>query len=428
MNSSHGFYHFSSGCLGGASGCILQPIGDCYRASSFHGASSSLPMPVSFGSPLWLASDAGTSWGAFSGSQGNFFMGGNEKRTMQELNDRLASYLEKVRSLEEANTQLEGCIRQWHQKRSHGTQRDFKDYEQNISDMHDRIETGRVTNAGLVLQIDNAKMATEDFSLKYEAEKALRQNVQNDVENIRKELDNMTIIITDLEMEIEALREDHILKKKEHEANMEAYGSSKDFKVNVKVDKTPQEDLSKILAGIRADYEAIIEKNRQSLDSWFQQQIGNESSEGQHNQEELQNTQKEISELNRTLQTLEIDFQTELNKKFALENNLGETKGRYAFQLQSIQNLIKKCEEELSTFRHDIKCQNNQYKVLFGIKTRLEREISTYRQLLDGDAEGKTSTSLREHRSSNQNLKKIVQETVDGEVVSTHTTEIKRQA
>lgn len=54
---------------------------------------------------------------------------------------------------------------------------------------------------------------------------------------------------------------------------MQAYGSPKDFKVNVKVNKTPQEDLSKILAGIRADYEAIIEKNRRSLDSWFQQQV-----------------------------------------------------------------------------------------------------------------------------------------------------------
>uniref|UniRef100_A0A8C6VNF0 Keratin 23 n=1 Tax=Naja naja TaxID=35670 RepID=A0A8C6VNF0_NAJNA len=381
MNSNHGFYHLSSGYIGGPSGCLLQPIGDCYRTSNFHGVSSSLPMPLSFGSPIWLASDAEASWGTFSGSQGSLFMGGNEKRTMQELNDRLASYLEKVRSLEEANTQLEGCIQEWHQKRSHGTQQDFKDYEHNISDMHERIETGRVTNAGLVLQIDNAKMATEDFRLKYEAEKALRQNVQNDVENIRKELDNMTIIITDLEMEIEALREDHILKKKEHETNMQAHGSPKDFKVNVKVNKTPQEDLSKILAGIRADYEAIIEKNRRSLDSWFQQQ-------GQHNQEELQNSQKEICELNRTLQTLEIDFQTELNKKFALENNMEETKARYAFQLQSIQNLIKKCEEELSKFRHDIKYQNNQYKVLFGIKTRLEREISTYRQLLDGDVDG----------------------------------------
>uniref|UniRef100_A0A670ZJF8 Keratin 23 n=1 Tax=Pseudonaja textilis TaxID=8673 RepID=A0A670ZJF8_PSETE len=383
MNSGHGFYHLSSGYLGGPSGCLLQPIGDCYRTSNFHGVSSSLPMPLSFGSPIWLASPAETSWGAFSGSQGNLFMGGNEKRTMQELNDRLASYLEKVRSLEEANTQLEGCIREWHQKRSHGTQRDFKDYEHNISDMHERVSQQKCQLFYFLLQrIDSTQLAElKTAGIYNQGLFSLRQNVQNDVENIRKELDNMTIIITDLEMEIEALRENHILKKKEHEMNMQTHGSPKDFKVNVKVNKTPQEDLSKILEGIRADYEAIIEKNRRSLDSWFQQQ-------GQHNQEELQNSQKEICELNRTLQTLEIDFQTELNKKFALENNMAETKARYTFQLQSIQNLIKKCEEELSKFRHDIKCQNNQYKVLFGIKTRLEREISTYRQLLDGDVDG----------------------------------------
>lgn len=48
-------------------------------------------------------------------------------------------------------------------------------------------------------------------------------------------------------------------------------------------------------------------------------QIGNETSEGQNNQEELQNSQKEICELNRTLQTLEIDFQTELNKVIPLD-------------------------------------------------------------------------------------------------------------
>lgn len=36
----------------------------------------------------------------------------------------------------------------------------------------------------------------------------------------------MTIIITDLEMEIEALREDHILKKKEHEAVRQAFSLS----------------------------------------------------------------------------------------------------------------------------------------------------------------------------------------------------------
>ncbi|KAJ6660673.1 hypothetical protein lerEdw1_017670 [Lerista edwardsae] len=430
MSCSQGFHYCSSGSLQGAAGCCFTHVGAPYRASSLqsipafiHGGSSSIPMPS--GGPIWLASDAGAGWGSFGGSHGNLFTGGNEKRTMQDLNDRLANYLDKVRSLEEANTQLEGCIRDWHKKRARGQQYDFKEYEKDILEMHERIESGRVNNASIVLQIDNAKMATEDFRLKYESEKSLRQTVQNDVENIRKELDNMTIIITDLEMEIEALRENHILKKKEHEEDMETHRSSQDFKVNVKVDAAPQADLAQVLAGIREDYEAIIEKNRQDLDAWFQKQVANKTLEAGPNHEALQCNRKEISELNRTLQTLDIDLQTQLNKRYALENSLDETKSRYGFQIQAIQDLISKSEEELSELRHDIRCQNNQYKVLLGIKTRLEKEIATYRQLLDGEIDG--MKGINSGIRANENLTKIVQETVDGQVVSTHTAEIKRQ-
>lgn len=41
--------------------------------------------------------------------------------------------------------------------------------------------------------------------------------MQCDLENLRKELDGLTIITTDLEMEIEGLREEHILRRKDHE-------------------------------------------------------------------------------------------------------------------------------------------------------------------------------------------------------------------
>lgn len=71
-----------------------------------------------------------------------------------------------------------------------------------------------------------------------------------------------------------------------------------------------------------------------------------------------------------------------------LEDTLADTRNYYASALQNMQQIISRCEEELSQVRHDMKQQNNQYKVLLGIKTRLEKEISTYRLLLEGNADG----------------------------------------
>ncbi|KAB1266303.1 Keratin; type I cytoskeletal 23 [Camelus dromedarius] len=66
-----------------------------------------------------------------------------------------------------------------------------------------------------------------------------------------------------------------------------------------------------------------------------------------------------------------------------------ETQSRYSCQLQDMQQIISHHEEELMQLRHDLECQSNGYKVLLGIKTHLEKEIATYRQLLEGENEGR---------------------------------------
>lgn len=65
-------------------------------------------------------------------------LSGQEKVTMQNLNDRLASYLEKVRSLESANTKLEQQIRDWYQKQT-PTVRDYSKYEAIISQLRQKV-------------------------------------------------------------------------------------------------------------------------------------------------------------------------------------------------------------------------------------------------------------------------------------------------
>lgn len=67
---------------------------------------------------------------------------------------------------------------------------------------------------------------------------------------------------------------------------------------------------------------------------------------------------------------------------------LSETRSRYSCQLQDMQCIISRYEEELLQLRQDLERQNSEYKVLLGIKTHLEKEIATYRQLLEGESQG----------------------------------------
>ncbi|XP_052612797.1 keratin, type I cytoskeletal 24-like isoform X2 [Peromyscus californicus insignis] len=88
---------------------------------------------------------------------------------MQNLNDRLASYLDKVRALEEANTDLETKIKEWYGKHGSGkgeAGRDYSRYWPVIEDLKNQIIAATIENARMALQIDNARLAADDFRMK----------------------------------------------------------------------------------------------------------------------------------------------------------------------------------------------------------------------------------------------------------------------
>ncbi|OXB63705.1 hypothetical protein ASZ78_009020 [Callipepla squamata] len=319
---------------------------------------------------------------AFGGGDG--LLSGNEKITMQNLNDRLATYLQKVRALEDANAELEVKIRDWYKKQAPSSPaRDYSNYYKIIEDLRDKILAATIDNSRVVLEIDNARLAADDFRLKYENELFLRQSVESDINGLRRVLDELTLSRADLEMQIENLKEELAYLKKNHEEEMKEYSNQLSGTVNVEMDAAPGIDLTRILAEMREQYEALAEKNRKDAEAWFLTQTDELNREVATHTEQIQSSKSEITELRRTVQSLEIELQSQLSMKAGLEANLQDTEGRYCAQLAQIQNLITSVEEQLSEIRSDMERQNQEYRMLMDIKSRLEQEIGTYRQLLE---------------------------------------------
>ncbi|XP_036263647.1 keratin, type I cytoskeletal 20 isoform X1 [Pipistrellus kuhlii] len=347
---------------------------------------------------------------------------GNEKMAMRNLNDRLASYLEKVRSLEQSNYKLEMQIKQWYESNAPSTTRDYSAYYKQIEELQAQIKDAQRQNALWVLKIDNGKLAAEDFRMKYETERGMRLAVEADLQGLSKVYDDLTLNKTDLEVQIEGLNKDLVLLRKDHQEEVDSLRKQLGSTVNVELDAAPALNLSAIMDEMRQKYEVLAQENLKKAKEEFEIQTETLQQQVSVNTAELKESEVQVKELRRTYQNLEIDHKSHLSMKQSLEQTLQDTKARYHSQLTALQALLNSIEAQLMQIRADAEWQNKQYNELLDMKIRLEQEIATYRRLLEGE-----ELSVLEEKADvkkTRKIKTVVEEVVDGKVVSSEIKEM----
>ncbi|XP_041499969.1 keratin, type I cytoskeletal 39 [Microtus oregoni] len=307
----------------------------------------------------------------------------HEKETMQILNERLASYLEKVRMLEGENSELEDKIQEECGKALPVLCPDYLSYYTTIEGLQQKILCTKAENSRLVSQIDNTKLAADDLRANYEAELSIRQLVEADAKSLKQILDMLTLSKADLEARVQSLTEELLCLKTNHEKEINSLQCQLGDRVNIEVTAAPAVDLNQMLQEMRCRYESIVETNRKDLDEWFNAQMEELNQQVVTSSQQQQCCQKDIIELRRTMSALEVELQAQHRMRDSQECILTETEARYTTLLAQIQGLIHNLEAQVADIRGALERQNQEYEVLLDTKSRLECEIATYRSLLE---------------------------------------------
>uniref|UniRef100_H0Y247 IF rod domain-containing protein n=1 Tax=Otolemur garnettii TaxID=30611 RepID=H0Y247_OTOGA len=353
-----------------------------YAGTRGLGFSISMSHPTSF-QGLW--GSGGLAMGMAGGLAG---IGGiqTKKETMQELNNHLASYLDRVRNLENDNQSLESKIQEHLEKK--GPQvRDWVHYFKTIKDQRAQIFINSVDNACIILQIDNAHLAADDFGVKRDRTGHV-PSVESDIYELCKVIDDTNITLLQLESEIEALKKELLFRRRTTRTQVAHSG------LTVEGDAPKSQDLNKIMADMRTQYDELAE-------TWSQQI-------------EVGAAKTMLTELTRKVQSFEIELDSMRNQKSRLEDSLREVEACYAMQMEQLNGVLLHLESELA----QTQAEAQEYEALLNIKVKLAAQIATYCWLLEDGKDFNLGDALDSSNSIQTIQKTTTHRIVDGKVVS----------
>ncbi|KAK9396808.1 glial fibrillary acidic protein [Crotalus adamanteus] len=365
----------------------------------------------------------------------------NEKVEMMELNDRFASYIEKVRFLEQQNKVL---VAELNQLRDKEPNKLADIYQEEMRELRHQVDQLSNSKSRLEIERDNLLEDLNNLRQKLQDEINLRLEAESNLSSYRQDVDDAALVRIDLERKIESLQEEITFLKKIHDEELrELREYLQQQQVHIEMDMT-KPDLTSALREIRIQYESMATNNMQETEEWYKSKFADLSDAAARNIEALRLAKQEANEYRRQLQVLTCDLESLKGSNESLERQLREMEDRYAVETTNYHDIVIRMEDDSRNLKEEMARHLQEYQELLNVKLALDIEIATYRKLLEGE-EGRITipvqtfsnlqireTSLDTKSVSEARLKRsIVIRTVearDGEVIKESTQEQKEVA
>ncbi|XP_054652825.1 neurofilament light polypeptide [Dunckerocampus dactyliophorus] len=308
-----------------------------------------------------------------------------EREQLVDLNDRFATYIEKVRHLELQNrallAELEGLRR-----RRNNPSRLQGLYEGEVRTLRAMIESENEDKAQMETERDYLHDVHKQMKIRLEEEVQRRVDAGEVLQRVRKEADLAALSNCDAEANVASLCDEiSFLRKVFAEEHTELQVQLQVVNISVEEVQVARPDLSVALRDIRSQYERLAGKNMQAAEDWYRGKCASVAEVASKNNEAAHAIREETLDYRRRLQSRSSEIEALRNVIDSLNKQLAELEETQVKEVEKYQLRINELERDIHEAKQEMGRYLKDYQDLLNVKMALDIEIAAYRKLLEGE-------------------------------------------